>query len=203
MRDLETVSQKWSVLIISLFSELRGPHGSGDRKSVRARRDAGPPKKQSPLNQLSKAHTNSQRLRQNAYVLPISDQFLSTFFYGFQFSISLGFPRVWLSDSLNLVISQAFLLLLVCLVQHPCDRFYFLLLHFTCFFYIWHYSKGNDGTVILAAERGQKKSLFFNEMVMKYIKQSGTDLLLAIVDQQIIDSLSLPKMYYYYIIWIY
>ena len=97
---------KWEVSIKSLSSELREIFRRWERKEVRTRRDGWKtPGVQSLLEELNKAHINSQRLKQQAQGIQESVPGPQQTYSSTQFCVFMGLLSMWTSVSLILVIS--------------------------------------------------------------------------------------------------
>lgn len=65
-RPYSEIESKLEVSITLLSPELWESHGRGDEKIVKNQKGEKNTRRSNPLNQLSKAHMNSQRLKQQA-----------------------------------------------------------------------------------------------------------------------------------------
>ena len=102
----EAHHSKWEVSIKSLSSELREICRRWDRKRVRTRRDGWKtPGVRIFLEELKKAHINSQRLKQQAWGIQESAPGPQQTYSSTQFCVFMGFLSMWTSVSLILVIS--------------------------------------------------------------------------------------------------
>jgi hypothetical protein len=87
------------------------------------------PGEQGPVNQLSRAHINSQRLRRHAQGMHGSPQVLCLYIKASSL-VFKGFLSVRMSGSLTCAFSQTLFFLLVCSVQLQCDSVCFITLYF-------------------------------------------------------------------------